>query len=51
MTNHEKALKTYKELQKRKAAKTRKINAEVTGYLVDTYYKCLNERHDLKIYR
>ena len=51
MTNHEKALKTFQELQKRKAAKAKFQDGETKGFLQDTFYKCLRERGDLKTYR
>lgn len=51
MNNHERALKTYEELQRRKAKKAKKLNADTQGFLQDTFYKCLNLRHELKTYR
>jgi hypothetical protein len=54
MTNHEKALKTYQELQKRKADKVRKekkLNADIYYFNQDTFFKCLSRRHDLAAYR
>jgi hypothetical protein len=51
MTNHERALKTYQELQRRKAKKAKFLDGEAKAFLRDTFYKCLRERRDLKIYR
>lgn len=54
MDNHEKALKTYLELQKRKAEKVKKekkLKADIYYYRQDSFYKCLNSRHDLLAYR
>ena len=51
MTNHEKALKTFKEIQRRKIEKARKLESDLDGYMQDSFYKCFNSRHDLKIYR
>ena len=50
-TNHERAQKTYQQLQRRKAEKTKKLNGGTQGFLQDTFYKCLSQRHDLKTYR
>lgn len=50
MDNHERALKTYEELQRRKAAK-KKAKSDAQAFRQDTFYKCLNLRHELKIYR
>lgn len=51
MNNHEKALKTYYELQKRKIEKAKKLNFDLYLFRQDTFYKCLSRRRDLIIYR
>lgn len=54
MNNHERALKTYEELQKRKAEKAKKekkLKADVYYYRQDSFFKCLGSRHDLLLYR
>jgi hypothetical protein len=51
MTNHEKALKTYEEIQKRKIAKEKKNKSDADAFFVNTFYKCFKLRHDLKSYR
>jgi len=50
-TNHERALKTYQELQKRKEDKAKKVKQDVQAFRQDTFYKCLAQRHDLRAYR
>ena len=51
MNNHEKALKTYQELQKRKSKKAKKLNSDICNFRQDSFYKCLSRRHDLIVYR
>lgn len=51
MTNHERALKTYQELQRRKAEKAKKAKSDAQAFRQDTFYKCLGMCHELRAYR
>lgn len=51
MNSHERALKTYNELQKRKIKKAKKLNLDLYFFRQDSFYKCLSRRRDLVIYR
>jgi len=39
MTNHERALKTYEELQRRKTAKKKLVKINCNGYFYDSVYR------------
>lgn len=51
MTNREKAMKTYQELQLRKKKKEQQLKNDLRCFRQDTFFKCYNARHDLKAYR
>ena len=50
-TNHERAEKTYKELQKRKTEKAKKLKTDIQGFCQDSFYKCSGMCHELRAYR
>jgi len=48
MTNHERALKTYKEIQRRKEEAAKKAKVVNNAYFYDSVYRC---KHNAEVER